>query len=190
MVYRYIYKITCTAGSYKDKFYFGQHTTENLDDNYFASGKKILDYKKKYPNDYIREIIDYYNTEEELNKAEYDIIHPWLGNEMCLNIIEGGYHGRLSYETIKMIAEKNKGRTPWNKGKKMSEEYCRKNRESHLGQKPWNTGLSKSGFSGKHHSEEFKNQLSNRLKGKPQHKQSEETRKKISESLKAKKSDV
>ena len=28
-MYRYIYKITCTSGSFKDKFYFGQHTTED-----------------------------------------------------------------------------------------------------------------------------------------------------------------
>ena len=34
MIYRYTYKITCTAGTFKDKFYFGQHTTENLNDGY------------------------------------------------------------------------------------------------------------------------------------------------------------
>ena len=72
MIYRYIYKITCTAGSFKDKFYFGQHTTDNLDDGYKGSGRKIGNYYKKHPNDYIKEIISFYNSQEELNKAEYD----------------------------------------------------------------------------------------------------------------------
>ena len=76
MIYRYIYKITCTTGSFKDKFYYGQHTTTNLDDGYKGSGHFLGDYYKKYPNDYIKEIIAFYNTEEELNQAEYDIIHP------------------------------------------------------------------------------------------------------------------
>ena len=29
------------------------------------------------------------------------------------------------------------GHTPWNKGEKMSEEFCKKNSESHKGQKSW-----------------------------------------------------
>lgn len=68
MTYRYIYKITCTAGSFKGKFYYGQHTTENLDDGYKGSGRKINDYYKKYPNDYIKEIISFHNSQEELIK--------------------------------------------------------------------------------------------------------------------------
>ena len=91
--YRYIYKITCLEGSWKGKYYHGQHTTDYLADGYFSSGKKINDYRKKYPHGYIREIISFHNTDEELNKAEYDIIHPCLGTEMCLNLKEGGYKG-------------------------------------------------------------------------------------------------
>ena len=119
MIYRYIYKITCLSGSWKGKFSFGQHTTNNLNDNYFSSSKLINDYKKKYGLENCkREIISFHDTEEELNKAEYDIIHPWLGNEMCLNLIEGGYHGKPSYETKYKISQANKGREAWNKGKK------------------------------------------------------------------------
>ena len=33
MIYRYIYKITCTQGSFKDKFYFGQRITSKLPEN-------------------------------------------------------------------------------------------------------------------------------------------------------------
>lgn len=95
MIYRYIYKITCTTGSFKDKFYFGQHTTDDLNDGYKGCGILIIKYYKKHPNDYIKEIISFHNSQEELNKAEYDIIHPWLGNELCLNMCEGGKGGPM-----------------------------------------------------------------------------------------------
>lgn len=116
MTYYYIYKITCTEGSFKDKFYFGQRTTTNIDDGYKGSGKLLKNYYKKYPEGYIKEIIAFYNTEEDLNKAEYDIIHPMLDNEMCLNLMEGGTGGRLCDESLRKMSETKKGKTPWNKG--------------------------------------------------------------------------
>jgi len=158
MKYRYIYKITCTRGKFRNHFYYGQHTTENLNDGYKGSGKFLLDYYKKYPNDYVKEIIAFYDTEEALNQAEYDIIHPWLGNKMCLNICEGGRGGAKTpwnkgkkncfsneyvnnarermikfYENIEerqKQSERLKGRTPWNKDTKLNKIWMHKNNES------------------------------------------------------------
>ena len=104
-MYYYIYKITCTNGSFKDKFYFGQHTTENLDDNYKGTGALIKKYYKKYPDDYIKEIICYCNSPEELNKKEYDIIHPYLGDTNCLNLRDGGNCGTCSKEVKLKMSE-------------------------------------------------------------------------------------
>ena len=116
-MYRYIYKITCTSGSFKDKFYFGQHTTENLNDGYKGSGKKLLKYYKKYPNDYIKEIICFCDSQEELNQVEYNIIHPWLNNKQCLNLKEGGiYRTSMSKESLDKMSKVHKNKTPWNKG--------------------------------------------------------------------------
>lgn len=149
MTYRYIYKITCTQGSFKDKFYYGQHTTDNLDDNYFASGRKINDYKKKYGKEScIREIIAFYNTEEELNKAEYEIIHPWLGNEMCLNIGEGGYYGKPSLEARRKISEKKRNRKNPKNSENMKklwqdQEYRATHYHFEKGNIPWNKNLPK-----------------------------------------------
>ena len=109
MIYRYIYKITCTKGSFKNKFYYGQHTTNNLNDGYKGSGKLLKDYYKKYPNDYIKEIILYCNTQSELNDAEYNIIKPYLGTNDCLNLKGGGDKGELTKEYKKRISEKLKG---------------------------------------------------------------------------------
>ena len=101
-MYRYIYKITCTAGSFKDKFYFGQHTTENMEDGYKGSGKLLLKYYKKYPHDFIKEIISFHDTYDELNEAEEKIVSLWLGHPMCLNLTEGC--GRLPDNVIERSA--------------------------------------------------------------------------------------
>ena len=130
MTYRYTYKITCTKGRYKNKFYFGKHTTDNLYDGYKGSGKKLGDYYKKHPDDYIKEILAFYNTDEELDKAEYDLIHPWLNNTMCLNLMEGGTGGAQSIETRKKMSDAKKNKEPWNKGKTTSEEARRKQSEA------------------------------------------------------------
>lgn len=160
--YYYTYKITCTQGSFKGKFYFGQHKPNNLDDGYFGCGRKIIDYKKKYPNGYIREILNFYDSQEELNKAEYDLIHPWLNHPDCLNLMEGGIGGSPSKETAKKISSTLMG----HKVKETTREKLRLVA----------TGVIKT--------QETCKKISKALKGKPGHTPSEETRKKISKSLK------
>ena len=125
MTYRYTYKITCTQGKYKDHFYYGQHTTDDINDGYKGSGKKLKSYYKKHPNDYIKEIISFHNSQEELDKAEYELIHPYLNDPYCLNIAEGGKSNRhpQSEETRKKISKGLKGKKykkthqSWLKGK-------------------------------------------------------------------------
>ena len=84
----------------------------------------------------------------------------------------GLYYNRPAEELIFLTSREHntfkKGKTTWNKGKKMSEEYCRKNSESHKGKTAWNKG--------KKMSEEYCRKNSESHKGKPK---SEETRRKI-----------
>ena len=81
----------------------------------------------------------------------------------------GGTSGfTVSEETKKKMSEKMKGKTAWNKGKKLSEEHKIKISE-------WKKG--------KHRSEETKQKISKGKKGK---KLSDETRKKMSETHKGK----
>jgi hypothetical protein len=190
MTYRYIYKITCTTGKYNNHFYFGQHTTNNLNDGYKGSGKLINDYYKKYPNNYIKEIIAFYNTQEELNQAEYDIIHPWLGNEMCLNICEGGIGGphpawnkgipcseeekqhlsklfkgkRHSEETKQKISNSMKGKNTWMKDKNLSDEHKLHIAESMKGKNKWSKGRKLSEEQKQHISEGIRKYLENKRK--------------------------
>jgi hypothetical protein len=166
MIYRYIYKITCTRGRYKDHYYFGQHTTDNLDDEYKGSGKKLRDYYKKHPNDYVKEIISFHNSQEELNQAEINIINKYLNDNKCLNIAEGGKGGCT-----------NKGKT-WKvatviKRQPMSEETKKKISKANKG-----TNHREKGW---HHSEYSKQKIgiSNSIKNKG-HEVSDDVRNKLS----------
>lgn len=166
MTYRYIYKITCTAGSFKGKFYYGQHTTENLDDGYKGSGRKIVNYNKKHPDDFIKEIISFHNSQEELNQAEYEIIKPWLGNPMCLNLQGGGSHKEMTDEYRKLLSEGHK---------RSSDEV--KNRMKEVSK----NNITKYNYSEAHHINVINSNKNRWMNGCPV-----ETRKKMSESLKGK----
>ena len=115
------------------------------------------------------------------------------------------YYNRPPEELIFLTTREHnafkKGQIPWNKGKKMSEEYCRKNSESHKGKyaseetrrKMREARKGKQPMLGKHHTEEAKRKMSEAHKnisdetrrkmsmagkGKPK---SDETRRKMSE---------
>ncbi len=64
----YLYKIT----NKKDgKYYIGRHSTKDLEDGYMGSGKHIKRAIKKYGvSNFKKEILNFYNTSEELNEAE------------------------------------------------------------------------------------------------------------------------
>ena len=168
MKYYYIYKITCTAGHFKGKFYFGKHTTENLDDGYKGSGVLLQKYYKKHPNDYIKEIISYHKSEKELDKAEYNIIHPHLYNKMCLNLSEGGNGGKIkgiykhTEETKRKQSKGQAGKEGHFKGHKHTEETKRK--QSEASKKLHKT--KSIGTYGKHRSEETKKKQSKSMTGK------------------------
>lgn len=92
MIYRYIYIVTCRRGSFKNKYYIGQHTTKNLNDGYKGSGTLIRKYYKKYhsKDDYFMSIVCFCNSQEELDYKEKEILKTCLDDEDCLNIAKGG----------------------------------------------------------------------------------------------------
>lgn len=115
--YYYIYKVKCLCGSFKDKYYYGQHKTNKLNDGYIGSGTLLKCYFDKYGKidgeTYLREIIAYYNNEDELNKAEEEIVgNKYKDDDMCLNIRTGGSQFLLPDYKYEEIGDKLRG-THW-----------------------------------------------------------------------------
>ena len=89
----YIYKTTCNVTG---KYYVGMHSTNNLEDGYMGSGKRLRYSIRKYGvENHIKEILEYYQTREELSKREREIVNKELIKEyLCMNLIVGGEGGR------------------------------------------------------------------------------------------------
>lgn len=124
--YYYTYKITLLKGRLKNHYYYGQHTTKNLDDNYLGSGRKVKDYFKKYKaiegETYIKEIIAFYSNIEELNQAEYELIgNKYETDSMCLNLKAGGSQAGYSDELREKLHISFIGRPSSFKGKHQPE---------------------------------------------------------------------
>lgn len=172
----YTYKVVLLKGSLAGKYYFGQHKTKNLNDGYIASGKKVCDYFRKYSKvegvTYVRQIIAFYNDEDELNQAENLLIGDlYRTDPNCLNLRAGGDSKGFSLEARKKMSEARKGKAPWNKNLKMSEEFKQK------------CSRSKKGIEKGSPSEETRRKISEAQKGKPK---SKEAVRKNSESHKGK----
>ena len=78
--YHYIYKTTCLLNN---KFYFGMHSTDNLNDGYLGSGKRLwysLNYHGK--ENHIKEIIEFCENREILKKREKEIVNEQLLSEI------------------------------------------------------------------------------------------------------------
>jgi hypothetical protein len=104
--YYYLYKTTCII---TNKFYIGVHKTKNLDDGYLGSGK-VLQYSiKKYGKDnHTKEILYWFDNKEDMYSKEKEIVNEKLLNEeLCMNIILGGYGG-FNDNIRKMSIEKRK----------------------------------------------------------------------------------
>lgn len=162
-MFRYTYKITLLNGSFAGHYYLGQHSTDNLNDGYAGSGRLVNDYYKKYGKiehqTYIKEIIAFYNSGEELNQAEFDLIgDKYETDELCLNLRAGG-NNALKRDYYDILSKKFKGRKNyWNidtnkdpkhiekcrqatTGKKRTEEQRKHISDGHKGQIPWNKGI-------------------------------------------------
>lgn len=86
----FIYK---TTNKINKKYYYGAHSTKKNDD-YLGSGIALKDAIKKYGKDnFIREVVCYCSTEEELYLLEERIVSQHLGNKMCYNLKPGGKGG-------------------------------------------------------------------------------------------------
>jgi hypothetical protein len=149
--YNIIYKITNTVNN---KIYIGAHSTKNLNDSYFGSGVAIKTAIKKYGKEnFQKEIIFYFNTEDEMYLKEKEIANSeFISRKDTYNMKEGGNGGwshinnygdnnpMKNKETVKKVSKSIsntinfKLKNDEEYSKKFSEK-CRKGGLTHIGRK-------------------------------------------------------
>ena len=102
--YHFIYK---TTNLINNKFYVGMHSTDDLEDGYFGSGK-IIHYSvnKHGIENHKVEILEFFDSREALKRREAEIINEeLLANQLNMNLKfggEGGWdHVEISPEELK-----------------------------------------------------------------------------------------
>ena len=160
----YIYKITCVLTG---NFYIGMHSTSNLNDGYFGSGKLLSRSVKKYGKDnHLFEIIEFLPDRNSLKQREKEVVSEELIKDpQCLNLKIGGDGGseRGISRSEETRAKISKSKT----GISHSLEHRKHNSQSRLGKK---------------HSDETRAKMSASRIGKKLPKFSEEHLRKLSES--------
>lgn len=98
--YHYIYKVTFLENG---KYYVGMHSTNNLEDGYMGSGRRIKWLIKKYGKESFKfEILEYLPTRQALIEREEQIVSKELLKDLkCLNLKEGGEGGFSSWSLAK-----------------------------------------------------------------------------------------
>lgn len=68
------------------------HSTNNLEDGYMGSGTRLRHSLRKYGKDnHVKEILEFFNSREELAKREAEIVNLVLiQEELCMNLTIGG----------------------------------------------------------------------------------------------------
>ena len=91
MIY-YFYKIT---NNINGKFYYGVHSTTNVDDGYMGSGKYLGNAYNKYgKSNFTKEILKYFDNKDDMYQYEREIVNEDLVRDInCYNIKIGGEGG-------------------------------------------------------------------------------------------------
>lgn len=91
-MYFVIYKITNLVNG---KYYIGKHQTKDLDDGYFGSGKLIKAAIKKHGiENFTKEILFVFETEDEMNKKEAELVtEDLIASGLVYNLCPGGNGG-------------------------------------------------------------------------------------------------
>jgi hypothetical protein len=161
--YHYIYKTTNIKNG---KYYIGMHSTNNLEDGYMGSGKRLRRSLKKYgKQNFKSEILEFLPNRVSLVEKEKELINEkLLKDSLSMNIKKGGEGGFVNNEhKIKFINEAvkmfniNKEKMVerkkwlWDNDKEWRDNFSKKLSNGKIGNISW-TGL--------HHTEETKRKIS------------------------------
>lgn len=102
-MWHYLYKIT---NDFDECFYYGIHSTENLNDSYMGSGIRLWNaYKTHGIEHFKKEIIEFFPDRESLSLKESEVVTEELVKDPnCYNIILGGDKcGTFGFVTARKI---------------------------------------------------------------------------------------
>lgn len=186
--YHFIYK---TTNLLSGKYYYGLHSTNDLDDGYLGSGRRLRYSINKYGKEnHKREIIEFCKNRKELICREREIVTlNEIAKEECMNLIVGGATKGHSLSTREKISLSKKGVPLSEKHKKSlsksnAKYWLGKSRSDEVKLKVSIANKGKQYRLGHKHTEESRKKMSESHTGKTI---SEETRKKMSEINKGKK---
>lgn len=93
----YIYKTSCDV---TNRYYVGMHSTNDLNDGYMGSGRRLRASIRKHGEDnHTKEVLEFYDSRELLIEAEKKAITPeMIGDNNCMNLMGGGEGGFISEE--------------------------------------------------------------------------------------------
>ena len=90
--YNFIYK---TTNVLTERYYYGMHSTDDLDDGYVGSGRRLKYSINKYGKEnHKREIIEFVENRKQLKQREREIVNlNEIAKEKCMNLMVGGKGG-------------------------------------------------------------------------------------------------
>lgn len=102
--YHYFYKITNIVNGF---YYYGIHSTDNLDDGYMGSGRRLKRAVKKFGKEnFQKEILKFFESREDASKYEEETVNESCVKDVsCYNLKRGGDYG-LTYGTL-LVKDKN-----------------------------------------------------------------------------------
>lgn len=172
--YHYIYKTTCNVTG---KYYIGMHSTDNLNDGYLGSGKRLWNSLKKHGKEnHSIEILEHYDNREDLKNREAELVNEdCIKDTMCLNLSlggEGGFHNDEHRKLFLSDGVKN--------GRKKADEIIKEKFggdnwlslfNTYVAKKAWENEIYRKDklknidWTGKQHSNETKKLMSEQRKG-------------------------
>lgn len=95
--YHVIYKTTCKVNG---KYYVGMHSTDNLDDGYVGSGKRLWYSINKYGKENFEvEFLEFFDSRKDLIDREIEMVNEdLLQDPLCMNLKTGGTGGFINEE--------------------------------------------------------------------------------------------
>jgi len=163
--YHYIYK---TTNLLSGKYYIGMHSTNNLDDGYMGSGKRLRYSINKYGKDNHKvEILEFLTSREELKSREAELVNlNEIAKEECMNLKVGG-DGGFTKETQRLggMATAKILKERFDTDEEFREK-CTKARSNNIAKLRDKGLVQHDNFKDKSHSEETKGKMSEAMKGR------------------------